>query len=68
MIKYENIDWKKEDPDAILTYDEDTLVAYIKENLSRLIDEFEDGILDYYMDSAEQEARDEFEVPEPEYY
>lgn len=61
---YENIDWKKEDPDGILTYDEDTLVAYIKENLSRLIDEFEDGILDYYRDSAEQEARDEFEVPE----
>ena len=61
---YENIDWKKEDPDGILTYDEDTLVAYIKENLSRLIDEFEDGILDYYREDAEQEARDEFEVPE----
>lgn len=61
---YENIDWKKEDPDKLLTYDEDTLVAYIKENLSRLIDEFEDEILDYYRDSAEQEARDEFEVPE----
>lgn len=64
---YENIDWEKEDPDGILTYDEDTLVAYIKENLSRLIDEFEDGILDYYWGSAEQEARDEFEVPEPDY-
>ena len=64
---YENIDWEKEDPDGILTYDEDTLVAYIKENLSRLIDEFEDGILDYYWSSAEQEARDEFEVPEPDY-
>lgn len=64
---YENIDWKKEDPDNLLTYDEDTLVAYIKENLSRLIDEFEDEILDYYRDSAEQEARDEFEVPEPDY-
>ena len=64
---YENIDWKKEDPDGILTDDEDTLIAYIKENLSRLIDEFEDGILDYYRDSAEQEARDEFEVPEPDY-
>ena len=61
---YENIDWKKEDPDGILTYDEDTLVAYIKENLYRLIDEFEDGILDYYREDAEQEARDEFEVPE----
>lgn len=65
---YENIDWEKEDPDGILTDDEDTLVAYIKENLSRLIDEFEDGILDYYWSSAEQEARDEFEVPEPDYY
>ena len=64
---YENIDWKKEDPDGILTYDEDTLVAYIKENLSRLVDEFEDGILDYYREDAEQEARDEFEVPEPDY-
>ena len=64
---YENIDWKKEDPDGILTDDEDTLIAYIKENLSRLIDEFEDEILDYYRDSAEQEARDEFEVPEPDY-
>ncbi len=61
---YENIDWKKEDPDNLLTDDEDTLIAYIKENLSRLIDEFEDEILDYYRDSAEQEARDEFEVPE----
>ena len=65
---YEKIDWSKEDPDGILTYDEDTLVAYIKENLSRLIDEFEDGILDYYREDAEQEARDEFEVPEPDYY
>ena len=64
---YENIDWKKEDPDNLLTDDEDTLIAYIKENLSRLIDEFEDEILDYYRDSAEQEARDEFEVPEPDY-
>lgn len=64
---YENIDWSKEDPDGILTDDEDTLIAYIKENLSRLIDKFEDEILDYYRDNAEQEARDEFEVPEPYY-
>lgn len=65
---YENIDWKKEDPDELLNYNnEDTLIAYIEENLSRLIDEFEDEILDYYRDSAEQEARDEFEVPLPDY-
>lgn len=64
---YENIDWKKEDPDELLTDDEDTLIAYIKENLPRLVDEFEDEILDYYRDSAEQEARDEFEVPLPDY-